>query len=613
MKVTLLTMIGACAIAFGASAQMQIDPQDAVAEKTSRLNGASGIDNVQRATPFWTEDFAGGFPATWTIDDSSGICPWTYTDDGSWGNFNGNNATGPGDPMTSTTAANGYLICDIDSANHFTYGQPSGSNYQYLSSYFQLDTIDCSAEPSVILSFEQFYRYNNGVAMNVQVSNDGTNWTTYDVSQGQANNAASANPVTIELNITPIAGNQPTVYIRFGWSARVYYWMIDDIALSGADANDVVLNEAWWGMGTFDYQLFRIPMSHAAPIKFSSSLTNNTGATLTGCAADVDVSGTSGSVYTGVTNALDLAPVQIDTAVSTTNWTPTTEDTYTVSYDATTTSGTDANPGNNSFSEDVFVTASLMGLDNIPDGLVNTIGISNFSSNTGNQFKIGNLLQVTNDDFVECLEIGITNTAQSDGQTIYGEVYAYNPTTTDFELRGYTDDYLITASDLGTVLSLPMLQAGDVYADEEILIVAGHYGGDVSGSDDVRFMYGQQVPEQMVYGFNGNGNLLYLTSPRAIVVRANFSCGLGLMDESSTSLSAFPNPFSDQLTVNWDASSSVSDLKFVDLNGRVVLTETVPAGLSQVTFNTSELASGIYTLRLNSETANSTLRVEVIR
>ncbi|HIA07123.1 MAG TPA: hypothetical protein EYN71_10590 [Flavobacteriales bacterium] len=27
----------------------------------------------------WYEDFGGGFPSSWSIQDSTGICPWSYT------------------------------------------------------------------------------------------------------------------------------------------------------------------------------------------------------------------------------------------------------------------------------------------------------------------------------------------------------------------------------------------------------------------------------------------------------------------------------------------------------------------------------------------------------
>src|SRR3989338_6193839 len=236
--------------------------------------------NTMKAPPFWTENFSGGFPAGWTVIDTSGICPWTYSTDGSWGNFNGNGATAGAAGIASTSAANGFLICDPDSANHFTYGQPSGTTYQYLSSYFGTSAIDCSGRSSVILSFEQFFRYNNGVSLNVQVSNNGSTWTTYDVSGGVANNTASANADLVTLNISNVAANQATVYLRFGWSARVYYWMIDDISLREADANDVIIGENWWGWGQYQNQYYKLPINQVTPVSFYSEVANNTGSAL---------------------------------------------------------------------------------------------------------------------------------------------------------------------------------------------------------------------------------------------------------------------------------------------------------------------------------------------
>ena len=49
--------------------------------------------NVKSGATIWSEDFANGFPVGWTIDDVSGICPWVWSNDGSWGYWNSNNAT----------------------------------------------------------------------------------------------------------------------------------------------------------------------------------------------------------------------------------------------------------------------------------------------------------------------------------------------------------------------------------------------------------------------------------------------------------------------------------------------------------------------------------------
>lgn len=611
-----ILLFGAFFLAYGTMAQNTAVERDCVAERVSRPAAKPLADNnANRATPFWVEDFAGGFPAGWTAIDSSGICPWVYSTDGSWGNFSTGGTTAAAAGINSTTGANGFLMCDIDSANHFTYGQPSGANYQYLSSYVATDVIDCSTHGSVILNFEQSFRYNNGVAMIVEVSNDGTNWTSYDVSAGQANNAASADPVNVNLNISTTAANQATVYIRFGWSARVYFWMIDDISLSEADPFDIANLDTWWGMGTLDNQYYKIPVSHATPVTFYSDLSNNTGSQLDGCTSDTDVSGTAGSVYAGTGSSISLTGSTNDTVTTATTWTPAVIGMYDVTSVASSTSGTDENLTNNTFVDSLEITESIFGVDNLTDGSQSTGSISNFSSNTGQPFKIGNIYQVTVDDVVECVHIGIADNAQNEGKEVFAEVYAFDPnlgTNGEFVYRGATGFEVITNAQLGTIISLEMVVPADVLANEEILVVAGHNGGDASGSDDVSFMYGQSVLEQTVYGYNGAGDLFFLSNPRAIVIRPDFDCGLGLAEaDQIIDATLFPNPANDQFTVRLAKEISTGTITLIDLSGRIVLTQEVNSTVSDITVDVAEFANGMYTLHVQSDKGVKSIQVEV--
>jgi hypothetical protein len=448
--------------------------------------------------------------------------------------------------------------------------------------------------------------------MNVQVSNDGTSWTTYNVSGGQANNSASPDPQLINLNISAVAANEATVFIRFGWSARVYFWMIDDISLSEADPFDVAVNDTWWGMGSLDHQYYKTPLTHAAPITFYSELANNTGAQLDGCDSDVDVSGTSGSVYSGSGTPISIPGASLDTVISIATWTPAVVGMYDMTAVASSTSGVDANLSNNNFADSLEITTSTFSLDNLSDASQSTTSISNFSMNTGQPFKIGNIYQVTIDDIVECVHVGIADAAQNEAKEIFAEVYAFDAVTGDFVFRGGSASFTIAAGDLGTIASIPLVVPADVFADEEILVVAGHYGGDASGSDDVSFMYAQGVPEQMVYGYNGVGDLFFLSNPRAIVVRPDFSCGLGL-DEADQIIDAtvFPNPANEQFTLRLASEISNGTITLIDLSGRVVLTEEVNSTLSEVSFDLADFASGMYTLHVQSEKGVNSIQVEV--
>ncbi|MBN4071382.1 T9SS type A sorting domain-containing protein, partial [Crocinitomix catalasitica] len=560
--------------------------------------GHTGVIDDDRAVPFWTEDFAGGFPAAWVVIDSSALCPWTYTFDGSWGYWNGNSATAPNAAMNSTTAANGYLICDNDSANHFTYGQPSGTTYEYLATYFGTSAIDCSAEPAVILSFEQYFRYNNGVSMWVQVSTDSAIWTSFDVSGGIPNNTFSADPDVVTLNLSAIAGSQPTVYLRFGWSARVYFWSIDDISLSPAEPNDVAITSGFWEEnGVNAFQHYKMPLSQPMTLTYRGGITNNTGGTLNDIFLDFDLDDGTGSVFTGTSALMNLTATQLDTFDVTATWTPSVVGDYTATFTADITAAIDGDLSNNVMTDDFQITSSIYGLDNLTSGLTGSSGsISNWSGNTGLPFGIGNLYEIYADAQVECVDIGITNDPAHVGEIIYGIVYVWDGAA--WQYRGQTDDYTVQAGEPGTIISLPFTDVPFVSTGELMLCLGGHYGGA-----DVSFAMAQAVPDAMVYGFDGAGAFFWLSSPRAIVVRANFYCGLGTDElENDFEVSAYPNPFENQLNISFSLATA-SDVSFtlVDIQGKEILgisEEIYQAGDNELTLNTSGFAAGVYTLKL---------------
>ena len=120
--------------------------------------------NSLTQTPIWSEDFSSGFPSLWSTSSTNmagafATCPWAWSTDGTWGYWNGNQGNSPSNAITSTTASNGFLICDTDSANHTANGQPSGSTYQYIESYVTTNAIDLSMYPAVSVEFEHLFRY----------------------------------------------------------------------------------------------------------------------------------------------------------------------------------------------------------------------------------------------------------------------------------------------------------------------------------------------------------------------------------------------------------------------------------------------------------------------
>ena len=207
------------------------------------------ISSDKSATVIWSEDFSNGFPNGWSRQTNTGsaTCNWMWSTDGSWGYWNGNSGNSAASAINSTTATNGFLISDPDSANHYVYGQPSGQTYQYLDSYFITSAINTIGYPNINLEFEQNFRLNNSVDLTVSVSSDSISWINFSVQGNSINNQESADPELVNLNISCVAGDQATVYIKIGWNARCYYWMLDDMKITETLDNNLDLIEANYG------------------------------------------------------------------------------------------------------------------------------------------------------------------------------------------------------------------------------------------------------------------------------------------------------------------------------------------------------------------------------
>ena len=314
MKKLLLLFMTSSLINFAQEAQ-----SDAV---NTYKNIKQSNENDKSATVIWSEDFGNGFPSGWTTSttNTSGgnaTCNWVWSNDGSWGNFSGGGSSSADTPINSTTANNGFLISDIDSANHFANGQPSGSNYDYIDSYFITEAISTLGFPSVTLEFEHNFRLNNSIDLVVSVSNDSISWTNFFVQGSATNNVESSDPEVLNLNISCVAGDQSNVYIKVGWSARVYYWMIDDMKLIETPNHTLSLEESNYG-GWFttpltsgfglDYSFYPINQAIAKPYTFEGAITNLGGQAQT-TNLNVDVKDGNGTnVFTTLSNDSILNP-----------------------------------------------------------------------------------------------------------------------------------------------------------------------------------------------------------------------------------------------------------------------------------------------------------------
>ena len=101
----------------------------------------------------------------------------------------------------------------------------------------------------MVLKFQHLFRWNNWftgkrAGLWVGVSNDGVNWKEYNVMDKIPAATQLHAPVNEEINISEVAANQKTVYLRFFWrDIFSWYWMVDDIELTEPFAHDLALEK----------------------------------------------------------------------------------------------------------------------------------------------------------------------------------------------------------------------------------------------------------------------------------------------------------------------------------------------------------------------------------
>tara|TARA_B100001939_G_scaffold345858_1_gene363401 strand:- start:4332 stop:6278 length:1947 start_codon:yes stop_codon:yes gene_type:complete len=430
------------------------------------------------AAPIWEEDFANGFPSGWssyTNNTQGGFatCPWVHSFDGSWGYYQGTQGMSGAAAINSTTASNGFLISDSDSANHHAYGQPSGTTYQYIESYFTTSAIDLSMYPAVSLEFEHTFRYNNlgqaaFVPPTVSISNDSINWTDYVVNAAVPNNTGSNNPEVVSLNISSVAGNQSTVYIKIGWTSRCYYWMLDDMKIVETPPHLIGMQDETFGgwllsnptttgdMG-IPYTFNPMKQAMANPYRIEANILNMGGVDQTNTQLNTIISDQSGAtVYFSDNSSPVILPVMDTISVGTQNtFTPTTYGYHNVDIWASSDSAS-----TDTTSRGTVVTDTVYGRD---------YDWASDGANAGGGYYLGrvncgqvlaNAFEIYAPDTVTSISFHVSDQSVV-GAELNVEVYEYDPTgninTTGQILLGQSDPYTLTGPDIGNWVTLKLL------------------------------------------------------------------------------------------------------------------------------------------------------------
>lgn len=180
-------------------------------------------------------------PDGWTVKDNSdqGFL-WVWRNDTIKGRY-----TRVVAPSWFKTGNDGFVCMPIDEYNY----QDGLLTQKNSDGYIMTPPINCTNAPSVVVSFNQYFRYCCSILnLKMQVTSDGgTHWATYDARYGVAANTLTPEKYRhVEFNISDVAAGLPNVQVRFYMHGpRLYFWMIDDLRLTEGFQNDLVLEDCW--------------------------------------------------------------------------------------------------------------------------------------------------------------------------------------------------------------------------------------------------------------------------------------------------------------------------------------------------------------------------------
>ena len=615
----------------------------------------------------FSEDFSNGFDGVngngaWTTMDNANDSLWVWVSPDNAGFYHNGDATGVVHPageystnigsLESGTPDNGWMIFDCDYLN-----TPIAEGYQDTDGSLTSPMIDFTNDGSVILSWDQYFRYccYPYAPIYVDVTNDGgMTWTTFDGHGSfiEAANSASANPLPTTLDISCVAAYSDSVQLRFSYmqapevgnSYSHYYWGIDDVVVSSNEnADDLAMVQLTNGdiWNVWEYRVTPMEQKIAAGdggVLAGVLYRNNGTENQESVEVLVEVLSEEGDVLASVSetlptvysfaNGLNCPANSQDTIYIATGWEPSTTGNYILRSTLTSGSSTDATPEDNTMSKVIVYSDDEYGHDDeaVLDGELfpRESDIDGLYDPSGQ----GAFYHMVNGGSTA---YGITvDFGSSCGQNIDGDeaelefetrLYFYDNTVgiTDspFESAFWTyDPAWSNAGAYYLAFEDPIeLDADAVY----FAAVIAEYESD--GGLTVNAQLDSDTDNSTgEYNQAGDGSFVWFTSQTySPAVRLILSERVGVDEIANLNginlNQNIPNPASNVTTFSFDLSQSRSvQFEIRDLSGRVItrLEEgTLGAGAHTVTYDVSALSSGLYTYTLIADGISITKKMVI--
>ena len=572
---------------------------------------------------FWDHNFDN--PTDWTLDNNGQGTPNGWTIDNVVDSWYFNN------PISSTSGGNFAELTNGDPSSSGPGTWPSNVTYT-MTVANPIDVMALAGTDAVMLSFEEYgARFND--LQEVQISTDGINFTTvadnlsYTVLS-QSGGSAYTNPSTREVNIQPyIVGNASSVWIRFSWTTNyptqatnpnvwiAYGWMIDDVRLFELPDNLIGIEDAvtggYWidylnysasGLNTMiglDYTVTPVDQVAARPFSCEAVIRNIGGAPQS-AVLKYDVTGSAS--YSGSSVATVLASGDSVIVAATPTFSPGVGN-YVVEMWAEADSAGAGIVTTNSAVEtrNIEVSQYLYAKD---EGAANQAGARPLGDDD-HENQITSRFEIYANADLYSLRVFIDD-GSTVGSKIYAIIYEADSTASNnLVFLNQSDDYTLTAQDLGTWIDVPFLNPISLFAGYAYEFGVGGYQHpiDISrvGTTANPALYNGEHSSFDVTGLStqsaGSPTWYYITSTP--MVRMNFEPIMpSTISEFGVSIfDVYPNPSLGSFTISLEEAGEFT-MSVINVLGQIVYTDIINSELTKV--NLKGISKGMYTVELSS-------------
>jgi len=572
---------------------------------------------------FWDHNFDN--PTDWTLDNNGQGTPNGWTIDNVVDSWYFNN------PISSTSGGNFAELTNGDPSSSGPGTWPSNVTYT-MTIANPIDVMALAGTDAVMLSFEEYgARFND--LQEVQISTDGINFTTvadnlsYTVLS-QSGGSAYTNPSTREVNIQPyIVGNASSVWIRFSWTTNyptqvtnpnvwvAYGWMIDDVRLFELPDNLIGIEDAvtggYWidylnysasGLNTMiglDYTVIPLSQVNARPFSCEAVIRNIGGAPQS-AVLKYDVTGSA--TYSGSSVATVLASGDSVIVAATPTFSPGVGN-YVVEMWAEADSAGAGIVTTNSAVEtrNIEVSQYLYAKD---EGAANQAGARALGDDD-DENQITSRFEIYANADLYSLRVFIDD-GSTVGSKIYAIIYEADSTASNnLVFLNQSDDYTLTAQDLGTWIDVPFLNPISLFAGYAYEFGVGGYQHpiDISrvGMTANPPLYNGEHSLFDVTGIStqsaGSPTWYYITSTP--MVRMNFEPIMpSTISEFGVSIfDVYPNPSLGSFTISLEEAGEFT-MSVINVLGQIVYTDIINSELTKV--NLKGISKGMYTVELSS-------------